>query len=1421
MAPRRARNGKRAPPGPETEDGPSVDATVAPNTGVAEKPKARSKAKSPAPRAAAAEDSSNESERQSVRNSPVSVVGIGASAGGLEALSEFFRNVPPDTQLAYVVVQHLSPTHGSVLAELLARQASIPVRQAANGDRVEVDHVYVIAPDTKMTLTDGHLKLVPRDPDDRPPLPVDALFRSLAEVQENRTIGVILSGTGSDGALGVRAIRGVGGIAFAQEPASAASEGMPRAAIATACIDIVAAPAEIAAHIARLGRDPYLRSGSDLSAAERGDFVGNEQSAGDDHPQRHRVASLDGLSSDGRKDSNGVAARAPRNDGDAPSDNDGDAPSDLAERHRYAGAVSAICGRLRSQFGVDFDLYKMGTVERRIGRRMALRKIGSLTEYAEILRQDLQELTTLYGELLIGVTRFFRDPAVFAELSATVFPELLKQRAAESDGDGTTSVVDGAPLRVWIAGCSTGEEAYSIAICLLEIIELRAPGTRIQMFATDLSAAAIAVARAGMYPIGIEADVTPERLARFFRKEQHGYCVSKAVRDCCIFAVQNITTDPPFSHLDIVSCRNVLIYLQPSAHSRLLSVFHYALKPSGVLILGTSESVSSAATLFAPIDKKHRIYARAPGTVHPLHLNLPSAHSKAALVPLDADDFRTSRQPAVTSDSPVPEFGTAQVPDIQRAADQVVLGSYAPAAVVVDDQLRILQFRGQTGMYIEPTAGTASFHLLNMVKPELATELRMALETTRKEARSTRVEHVPFHDGARLAHVTLDVTPFRVIGSVAKFFVISFEDGVAPTGDAATPDTSKRSAHEVNGAKATRSSRSGASSQQKLHDNAKELGELRQELEAVRRHLQTVAEEHSAVVEEFQAANEEIQSSNEELQSTNEEIETSKEELQSLNEELTTLNDELRVRNTEADGLNDDLTNLLSAMRVPVIMVGTNLHIRRFTAGAERMMNVIPTDIGRPIGDIRSNVDVPNIEELITHVIATLDVTEREVRDRDGHWFMMHIRPYRTSGHKIDGAVIVYHDIDARKRASEELDDARRYAEAIVQTVRSPLLVLDGKLCGVSANRAFYDCFGISSEDIMSRSLFEFAGGEWNIPSLRVLLERVLSTGEAFDDVEVSHDFRTLGQRTMSLNARPIASQHGGPQLVLLAIEDITARKNAGVLLTRANVELAARADQLEATGVELRGKTAEALASNRAKADFLTTMSHELRTPLNAIGGYAQLIDMGIRGPVTDAQHADLSRITRSQEHLMGLINEILNFAKLEAGAVSIAYADVDVNEMLVGVREMVAPQMNRKELHYEVRKPDGPDGATLTVHGDQDKVRQILLNLLTNALKFTAPGGSVEVTCDSNEDYVAIRVSDTGLGIPGSELNTIFEPFVQVNPSLTRSTEGVGLGLAISRALARAMGGDVLAESAFGTGSTFTLTLPRVAAPVDSVSA
>jgi two-component system CheB/CheR fusion protein len=1391
--------------------------------------------------------------------SMVRVIAVGASAGGLDALTQLLGRLSGENGLAYVLVQHLDPAHESILAELLARTTIIPVVQATEGMRVEADHAYVIPPGVQMTLADGHLKLAPRDRAGGPARSIDVFFRSVAEVHGSDAVGVVLSGTGSDGALGLEAIKAAGGLTFAQNPASAAYDGMPRAAAATGCVDFVLPPADIAAHLAHIGR-PVDRPLPDSVSGES------------------------------------------------------------------AGTLAPILDLVRQRTGVDFAQYKIGTVQRRILRRMVMGNANALADYVDMLQRNAAEVDALYADLLISVTRFFRDPEVFTVLSKTVFPDLLKRR--ESDES----------IRIWVPGCATGQEAYSVAICLIESLGTTPLTTPIQVFATDLSDAAIASARAGLYPHAIETDIAPERIRRFFVREPHGYRVAKAIRELCVFAPQNITSDPPFSQLDLISCRNVLIYLQPTLHARIFALFHYALKPSGILLLGNSESVGVASAMFAPLDKKLRIYTRqnTPGRAH--YLDFPASRKPTAQTVVSAKDARR------------PQAGN----EVQRAADQVVLGSYAPAGVVVDDQLQVVHFRGRTGAYLEPAAGAASFDLLEMVRRDLRAELRAAIQKARKDADLVRAESIPVHDETHLRYVDLEVIPFKIVSSAAQFFVVLFEDV-----DRAI--ATRRRARE------RRVRRRGEGKHPSVRPSDGAAGETVQELEAAKRRLQEVADEHGFAIGELQAANEEVQSANEELQSTNEELETAKEELQSANEELATLNDELRARNGELATLNDDLTNLLTSMHIPAVIVGTDLRIRRFTAGAERLMNMVPTDVGRRIGDLHANVEVPELENLITEVVTTLAVREREVRDTRGRWYSMLVRPYRTAEQMITGAVIVYQDIDERKHHAERVDEARRYAEAIIETVREPLLVIDASFHVQRANRAFYEMFQTTAAETSTRPVFELGDGRWDVTQMNSLLADVLRTETGLADIEVEHVFPAIGRRVLMLNGRRIVFDGDRVPLILLAIQDVTARRDferrerflteaasafagsvgydatieaiasiavpaiaewcivdvsepdgavtraevvyheadpigfSGPSATRATIaadepvanvlrtgqsllledappsylesdawasddlariraldprsllivplrsgarilgaitlastrsgsgrrysqddlavaeEFARRATLAIEAAIHYRDMATARLvaeAANRAKSEFLATMSHELRTPLNAILGHVQIMQLEINGPVTEAQRNHLLRIEESQRHLLGLIEDVLAFAKIEAGHVDLQLTDLSVHHVLAEAATLASVQIQRKELQYQY----APCDDAVRVRGDGARVRQVVLNLLSNAMKFTDAGGRITVECVPAEADVIIRVVDTGIGIPQDKLELIFQPFVQLDSTLTRKADGTGLGLAISRSFAREMGGDLTATSVVGEGSVFSLRLPRYVPPTEA---
>lgn len=968
------------------------------------------------------------------------VVGIGASAGGLEALNGLFGHMPADTGMAFVVVQHLDPQHESRLRELLALVTSMPVLEARDALPIEPNHVYVIAPNTTLAIANGLCRVTPRGETHRVHLPVDHFLRSLAEDRQARAVGVILSGTGADGTLGVEEIKGAGGITLAQDEKSAAHDGMPSSAVRSGCIDMVMSPAEIARELTRIGRHPYL-------AASRAGRLGLDIAAEDTH-------------------------------------------------------YRAILSWLHAAFKVDFGNYRDTTVKRRILRRMALGSLGSLADYAAQLKIDPVELEALYHDILINVTRFFRDAGAFEAIRRQVLPAIMKSKAP------------GMPIRIWVPGCSTGQEAYSLAIVLTEFFE-DSPGTRppIQIFASDLSdTLSLRQARDGLYPASIEAEMSPGRLSRFFGKEDGRYRVSASLRDMIVFARQNVTADPPFSRMDLISCRNLLIYLAPLLQKRVLPTLHYALNPGGFLVLGASETIGAFGSLFAAVDQPNRIYVK-KNAVSPAYPLFPPD-----LAAPDGEPGRT----AAASVVPVAEW--------QREADRAALARYAPPGVLVNESLDILQFRGQTGPFLTPAPGEPSHNLLKMAREGLFAALHVALMESQRRGIPVLRQGVRIRDETKDREIDLHVTPIKLPHAGERCYLISFEEP-APHPAGRVPDTV-----------------SAEPSTQLPRD---ELEALRQELAATREYLQSVIEQQEAANEELKASNEEILSSNEELQSTNEELETTKEELQSLNEELSTVNQQLQVRNAELFRLNDDMTNLLGSVNVPIIVFSTDLRVRRFTPSAAKVLHMLASDVGRPAAHLALPVPTPGLEALLTEVIETVQMREHEVQDQDAHWYAFRVLPYRTADNRIDGALLALEDIHAAKLAQAALRDARDYAHAIIATTRDPLLVLDRELRIQMASRAFYRVFRLTPADVQGSHLYDLADRRWAIPELRTLLEQVLSAGTPFEDYEVKADFDSAGPRIMQLNARPIVRNGEATDLILLALEDVTERTRVAEVQAR------------------------------------------------------------------------------------------------------------------------------------------------------------------------------------------------------------------------------------------------------------------------------
>lgn len=811
------------------------------------------------------------------------VVGIGASAGGIEATKRLLEALPPDPGVAFVIVQHLQPTLESFLPEILGRATALPVEAVGSGVEVRPNHVYVLPPGKDVTITGGRLRLKPSEKSRGVHHPVDRFFTSLALACTNRAIGVVLSGTASDGTEGVQAIKAEGGITFAQDE-SAQQEGMPRSAIMAGAVDAVLPPREIAREIARIAK--------------------------------HRLVSA--------------------------------GPPDRAESVMPAAELNEVLDALRVATGADFRQYKSSTLSRRVARRMVLHRLEDPAEYVELVATSPTEGEALFADLLIGVTQFFRNPAAFEALKADVFPALVQGRALQD------------PVRFWVLGCSTGEEAYSLAIAFTEFCEETKRRIPLQIFATDLNGTAIELARSGVFPRTIAQDMAPEQLRRFFVDADGSYRVAKSIRDACVFARHNALTDPPFSRLDLVACRNVLIYLEPVLQQRLLPVLHYALRPSGYLWTGSAESITSQRELFDVVDAKHRIYRKRPG---PVHLP-PAVHA-----PDHTTDVRERRARPHASR----EVGVVAM-DVLKEADRILVSRYAPPGVLVNSEFEILQFRGDTGLFLTPAPGKASLKLLKMLREGLMVGVRNALHRARKEEAPVRETDLRVRSNGGYREVAVEVVPVRVGTSRELCFLVLFsQPNALPAGAGAVPVVPVAP----------------------LGDESAErqIARLTQELAATREYLESVIEQQEAANEELQSANEEIQSSNEELQSINEELETSKEEIQSANEELATVNDELQNRNAELGQSNNDLLNLLSSVQMAIVMLGANLRIRRLTPMAEKLFNLIPADVGRPIGDLKLNLDIPDLEQLVIEVIETVSVREREVRDKQGHWYLLRVRP--------------------------------------------------------------------------------------------------------------------------------------------------------------------------------------------------------------------------------------------------------------------------------------------------------------------------------------------------------------------------------------------------------------------------------------------
>jgi two-component system, chemotaxis family, CheB/CheR fusion protein len=952
------------------------------------------------------------------------VVGIGASAGGLRPLEGFFRSIPADTGMCFVVAQHHAPGTPHLLAEILAKTTQMRVMNAGEGMGLEPNTVYIQPSDEQIQVVSMTLRLEPVKRGELR-LPIDALFRSLAADLGECSMGIILSGTGSDGTLGLKEIKAVGGITIVQDPGDAEYRDMPKSAINHVAPDFILPVSAMGDTLRRITSQPIYRQGQP------------------------------------------------------------EPPHEAEERE-----IQTVLRQVRTVTGHDFSQYKRSTIDRRIGRRMALHQVRSLPEYIHMLRKDPGETQALFSDLIINVTSFFRDPQGFDILERKVILPLMERDEPDE------------VIRVWVPACASGEEAYSIGMLFLEHMDRIGKRKKLKIFGSDINPENIEVARRGFYPENIAQDLSRDRLARFFSRRNSGYQVDARVRELMVFAVHDITRDPPFSGLDLLSCRNLLIYMNLGLQQRILPMMHYALKPGGFLFLGPSEGVADFSDLFTPVDKRWKLF-RSKETNGAPHLN------GFAMGQVPAGSTRHGERKASVHPAPdrLPSRAGPQ-PDFRSIVEHSLMQQYVPPGVLLDEDRRVVYFHGDTEEYLRPPKGDARFDISRMIRSELRHPLERALRRAASERRQQTETDISLLDQGRSRTLDLVVTPMAVRES-GELMLVTFQEH---------PGARTAEKKEQEGGFDFR------------------VEELEGELLSTRQDLQATIEELETSNEELKSANEELQANNEELQSTNEELDTSREELQSTNEELQTVNAELQRKNEELSQVNDDIKNLFAHAGTGTVILDTQLRVKRFTPAATRIFNLIDKDVDRPLSDIASQLEYLTLEEDALRVLDTLQSREMEVRSRQGRWYHLHIFPYKTTKNVIEGVVINLTDVTELKQALQQTE-GDRLAGFIVQAVRHPMLVLDGDLRVRTGNKAFYELFQLDPGEVEGLLVYQLGGGRWNIPELKDLLERVIPGNESFEDYLVDREFPGAGRMRLLLNGRRIERKGERPHLILLALE--------------------------------------------------------------------------------------------------------------------------------------------------------------------------------------------------------------------------------------------------------------------------------------------
>jgi two-component system CheB/CheR fusion protein len=1350
------------------------------------------------------------------------VVGIGASAGGLKAIIELIDKIPAEPGFALVVVVHLDPNHPSDLVSILAKSSRVPVAKISDGLEILQNHMYVIPPDSDLYMQNNFFRLMPRALTAGRHLPINTFFRSLASTVGSQATGVILSGTGSDGGLGLEIIKQAGGVCFVQDAQSAQFSEMPEYAMQLGCADFVLPPADIAVAIIRM--------------VMHNQVIQNESRLSPDHVSDDRT---------------------------------------LAELFRI----------INDKKNVDFSGYKQATILRRIQRRMIIQPVSTYQDYLAFVKQNPDEVNDLFNDLLINVTSFFRDSVSFDAMKAIIFPHLI----SKSTSHGSKS------LRLWVPGCSTGEEVYSIAIALVEFLSSNNLNVSVQIFATDISEKSIAKARIGIYPEEALGPISQERLAQFFSRTERGLQINKNIRDMVIFASHNVIKDPPFSRLDFICCRNLLIYFSAPLQANVLSMFHFALKPEGMLLLGPSESLGESTDLFRIVDKKLRIYERATGSVRQYADNL-------------IDNYYARAMPGSLKHPN--NYSVNHEDELAREVDTIILGRFAPSGFVVNESMKIIQFRGNTSVFLGPTPGQPNFSLHDLLKPELRHAVRAAVTSSIKSGDLVADDNISLiGSGSQQLLYTLHVLPLQRTTNKPQYFLVLF----SPRKQLARHGESDVSRSRWK----RRFARLFGQFDSVAEDaNRKNIADL----ESARKQLENLTIDRDLTLEELRTSNEEILSANEELQSSNEELETAKEELQSSNEELRTVNDELQVRNFDLGLVKDDLANIIDSTNMPLILMSRELTLRRFTPAAERLLGLLPSDVGRNISHVKFDISIEGLQDLCLGVLQTMQFVEKQVQDQHGRWQSMSIRPYRTSANKIDGLIVGFFDVNALTTNLNQ--KGIDFAERIVATARGPLVVLDGNGFMKMGNEAFYKYLRRQDTAPFSGLFFDVSPSVAHSTLAKDAINSLLNNGTEFRNVEVELEVELGQKRIFLMHGWEIYKNGSKDKRVLLDFDDVTESKryeeamrrilNAaplGVIQTRKNGEIVFVTDEvvriygygrseligmnidrlipprhrsayhadvtklfndravrplgtelnlagLAKSGREVPIDTAlvpvefdgelfilnaivdmtarlslqhSILAAevsdqaNKSKSRFIATMSHEIRTPLAAVIGFAEQI---MKNPKKSENYAII--IQRNAIHLSKLIDEVLDLSKVEANQINLEQITFNIRNEIDGAVSMLSGAAATKGIRLSV---EYSSNLPILLQSDPTRLRQILVNVIGNSMKFTDKGDvivKVGVTERKNEAerlQLRILVSDTGCGIDPEMHSTIFEPFSQSSASTTRLYGGTGLGLTLSRQLARLLGGDVkLMHSTPDIGSVFEITVdfgaPAVQLEVDRIS-